>query len=44
MYIKYATNMDVPFELSGSMKVTIRQKDWSCYVELSSETNRHFIS
>ena len=44
LYIKYATDMDVSFDLSDSVKVTIRQKDRSCYVELSSETNRHFIS
>ena len=44
LYIKYATDMDVLFDLSDSVKVTIRQKDRSCYVELSSETNRHFIS
>ena len=44
LYIKYATDMDVSYYLSGSVKVTILQKDRSCYVELSSETNRHFIS
>ena len=36
--------MDVSFDFSDSVKVTIHQKDRSCYVELSSETNRHFIS
>ena len=30
--------------LSDSVKVAIRQKDKSCYVELASETNRYFIS
>ena len=44
MYIKYATDMDVSFDLFDSVKVTIRQKDRSCYVKLSSETNRYFIS
>ena len=36
--------MDVSYELSDHVKVTIRKKDQSCYVELSSETNRYFIS
>ena len=36
--------MDVLFDLSDSVKVAIRQKDRSCYVELSSKTNRHYIS
>ena len=36
--------MDVSYELSDRVKVTIRKKDQNCYVELSSETNRYFIS
>ena len=36
--------MDVSYELSDCVKVTIRKKDQNCYVELSSENNRYFIS
>ena len=36
--------MDVSYELSDRVKVTIPKKDQNCYVELSSETNRYFIS
>ena len=36
--------MDVPYELSDSVKVTIRKKDQSCYVELATDTNIYFIS
>ena len=36
--------MDVLYVLSDCVKVTIRRKDKSCYVELASETNRYFIS
>ena len=36
--------MNVSYVLSGSVKVAIRQKDKSCYVELATETNRYFIS
>ena len=36
--------MDVSYELSDRVKVTIRKKDQNCYVELSSETNTYFIS
>ena len=36
--------MDVSYKLSDSVKGTIRKKDQNCYVELSSETNRYFIS
>ena len=36
--------MDVAYVLSDSVKVAIRQKDKSCYVELATESNRYFIS
>ena len=36
--------MDVSYVLSDSVKVAIRQKGKSCYVELATETNRYFIS
>ena len=36
--------MDVSYVLSDSVKVAVRQKDKSCYVELATETNRYFIS
>ena len=36
--------MDLSYELSDSVKVTIRKKDQYCYVESSSETNRYFMS
>ena len=36
--------MDVSYVLSDSVKVAIRQKYKSCYVELATETNRYFIS
>ena len=36
--------MDVSYVLFDSVKVAIRQKDKSCYVELATETNRYCIS
>ena len=33
--------MDVSNVLSDSVKVTIRQKDKSCYVELATDTLHH---
>ena len=36
--------MDVSYVLSDSVKVEIREKDKSCYVELATGTNRYFIS
>ena len=36
--------MDVSYVLSDSVKVAIRQKYKSCYVELATETNIYFIS
>ena len=36
--------MDVSYELSDRVKVTIHKKEQNVYVELSSETNTYFIS